>query len=272
MEWLIGDRYVFSASMEFRLKRAITFDPTDGSRLNFYTGFQRMFSLGKLWNRCLVTRMSARHPWLSAQKRHNFWSERWIALKFLQWFPEAIFLGVVTQWLLGDEYVWSVELEYRLKRSITFDPTVRSRSNFYRGFQRLFSLGKLLNHFSVARTCGRQPLVSAEKGHNVWSDCWIALKCVQGFPEAVFLGVAMEGLLSDGYVLSASIEYRLTRAITFDPTIGSLSNFYMGFHRMSSLGKLWNRCLVTRMAGRQPWVSAQQAHNFWSDRWIMLKF
>jgi len=28
MEWLIGDGYVFSASMEFWLKRAITFDPT----------------------------------------------------------------------------------------------------------------------------------------------------------------------------------------------------------------------------------------------------
>jgi hypothetical protein len=141
MEWLIGDGYVFSASMEFWLKRAITFDPTVWSRSNFYAGFQRMFSLGKLWNRCLVTRMSARQPWVSAQKGHNFLSDRWIALIFLQWFPEAIFLGVVTQWLLGDEYVWSVELEYRLKRSITFDPTVGSRSNFYRGFQRLFSLG-----------------------------------------------------------------------------------------------------------------------------------
>jgi hypothetical protein len=45
------------------------------------------------------------------------------------------------EWLLGEEDVWSVELEYRLKRSITFDPTVGSLSNFYRGFQRLFFLG-----------------------------------------------------------------------------------------------------------------------------------
>jgi len=50
----------------------------------------------------------------------------------------------------------------------------------------------------------------------------------------------MEWLLDDGYVLSASIEYRLTRAITFDPTVGSRSNFYTGFQRMYSLGKLWN--------------------------------
>jgi hypothetical protein len=33
--------------------------------------------------------------------------------------------------------------------------------------------------------------------------------------------VAMEWLLGDGYVLLASIEYRLKSAITFDPTVGS---------------------------------------------------
>jgi len=49
------------------------------------------------------------------------------------------------EWLLRDEDVWSVELEYRLKKAITFDPTVGSRSNFYKGFQRLFVLGKLWN-------------------------------------------------------------------------------------------------------------------------------
>jgi hypothetical protein len=43
--------------------------------------------------------------------------------------------------LLGDEDVWSVEHEYRLKRAINFDPTVGSLSNVYRDFQRLFSLG-----------------------------------------------------------------------------------------------------------------------------------
>jgi hypothetical protein len=46
------------------------------------------------------------------------------------------------EWLLGDEDVWSVELEYRLKKAIPFDMTFGSRSNFYSGFQRLFSLGQ----------------------------------------------------------------------------------------------------------------------------------
>jgi hypothetical protein len=75
---------------------------------------------------------------VSAEKGHNFWSDRWIALKFLQGFPEAVSIGVAMEWLLENEYVWSVELEYRLKRIITFDATVGSRSNFYRGFQSLF--------------------------------------------------------------------------------------------------------------------------------------
>jgi hypothetical protein len=47
------------------------------------------------------------------------------------------------EWLLGDKDVFSGELEYPLKRAITFDPFVGSRSNFYRGFQRLFSMGTL---------------------------------------------------------------------------------------------------------------------------------
>jgi hypothetical protein len=43
--------------------------------------------------------------------------------------------------LLGDEDVWSVELEYWLKSAITFDHTIGLRSNIYKGFQMLFSLG-----------------------------------------------------------------------------------------------------------------------------------
>ena len=55
-------------------------------------------------------------------------------LKFLQRFLEAILPGFDMKWLLGDEDVWSIELEYRLKRALSFDPTVGSRSNFYKGF------------------------------------------------------------------------------------------------------------------------------------------
>jgi hypothetical protein len=38
------------------------------------------------------------------------------------------------EWPLADEDVWLVELEYRLKSAIAFDPTVGSRSKVSRGY------------------------------------------------------------------------------------------------------------------------------------------
>jgi len=38
-----------------------------------------------------------------AQKGHNFLSDHWITLKFLQEFPESVFLLVAMESLLGDE-------------------------------------------------------------------------------------------------------------------------------------------------------------------------
>jgi len=48
-----------------------------------------------------------------------------------QSFTDVVFLMISVEWLLGDEDVWSVELECRLKRAIPFDLTVGSLSNFY---------------------------------------------------------------------------------------------------------------------------------------------
>ena len=47
-------------------------------------------------------------------------------------FTEAVFLRLAMEWLLGDEDVWSVELDHLVQKDIPFDPTVGSRSNFYR--------------------------------------------------------------------------------------------------------------------------------------------
>jgi hypothetical protein len=44
--------------------------------------------------------------------------------------------------------------------------------------------------------------ITAEKGHNFWSDRWIAIKVLQYFPELVFLEVPMESLLVEEEVLS----------------------------------------------------------------------
>jgi hypothetical protein len=48
-------------------------------------------------------------------------------------FPEAVLFMVAMEWLLGDEDVWSLVLEYRLKRAISFDPIVGLRSKFSKG-------------------------------------------------------------------------------------------------------------------------------------------
>ena len=66
--------------------------------------------------------------------------------------------------LPSDEKVWSAILEYLLKNTITFDPTIASHSNFYRGFQRLFSFGRVWNRNSMTRKSGRSALSINLKG------------------------------------------------------------------------------------------------------------
>jgi len=42
-----------------------------------------------------------------AEKGYNFWSDRWIALKVLHYFPVAVFLEVTMESLLVEEEVLS---------------------------------------------------------------------------------------------------------------------------------------------------------------------
>ena len=49
--------------------------------------------------------MSGPQPLVSAQKSNNFLSDRLIVLKFFHGFREAVFFGVVMEWLLSDEDV-----------------------------------------------------------------------------------------------------------------------------------------------------------------------
>ena len=70
------------------------------------------------------------------------------------------------------------------------------------------------------------------------------LKCLHEFLEVVFLRVALDSLLDDEEVWSASLEKQVKRVITFDPTVGSRLNFYTSFRRPFSLWLLWNRYSV----------------------------
>jgi hypothetical protein len=73
--------------------------------------------------------------------------------------------------------------------------------------------------------------VPVRKGNNFSSDRWIALKFLQEFPEAVFLGVHVESLLDEAEARRSRLEYRFETAITFDPTVGSPLNFYRSFRK-----------------------------------------
>jgi len=48
-----------------------------------------------------------------------------------------------------------------------------------------------------AEVSSLETAVRVRKGHNFRSDCWIYLKILQEFPDAVFLVVDVESLLSD---------------------------------------------------------------------------
>ena len=85
-----------------------------------------------------MTRMSGRSN-LSIGSKGSYLLIR--PLDPAQTFTEVVFLRVAMEWLLGDEDVWSVKLEYRLKKAITFDATVGERTNFAKGFQTHFCLG-----------------------------------------------------------------------------------------------------------------------------------
>jgi len=72
------------------------------------------------------------------QKGHIFGSDRWISLKNLQDFPDAVFLGVDVESLLDDTRYRRARPEYPFERAITLDPTVGSPSKFYRSFRTPF--------------------------------------------------------------------------------------------------------------------------------------
>jgi len=63
------------------------------------------FSLWLLWNRYLGKRRSGLRDLSTFQNSHKFCSDRLIALKFLQEFVEALFIGAVEESLFGDDEV-----------------------------------------------------------------------------------------------------------------------------------------------------------------------
>jgi len=64
--------------------------------------------------------VSAVETSVPVRKGHNFLSDRWIALKFLQEFPEVIFHGVIVESLLGEAEVSSLETSVPVPKGHNF--------------------------------------------------------------------------------------------------------------------------------------------------------
>jgi len=95
---------------------------------------------------------------MDGSKGHNFQSDSWIAIKLLLEFPDAIFHALDEESILGDDEVWSSQAGWTGRKAITFDPTVGSRSNFYRSFRMHFSMEWMWNRYSVMMSSGRARL------------------------------------------------------------------------------------------------------------------
>jgi len=95
---------------------------------------------------------------MDGSEGHNFPSDRWIAIKLLQEFPDALFHAVDEESIPGDDEVWSRQAGWTVLKDITFHPTVGSRSNFYRSFRMHFSKEWMSNRYSMMMRSGRARL------------------------------------------------------------------------------------------------------------------
>jgi len=88
------------------------------------------------------------------------------------------------------------------------------------------------------------------KGHYFQSDSWIAIKLLQEFPDALFHGVDEESILDDDEVWSSQAGWRVRKAITFHPIVGSRPNFYRSFWMHFSKEWMSNRYSMMMRSGR----------------------
>jgi hypothetical protein len=95
---------------------------------------------------------------MDSSKGHNFRSDRWIAIKLLLEFPDALFHRVDEESILDDDEVWASQAGWTVRKAITFDPTVGSRSNFYWSFWMHFSMECMRNRYSLMMRSGRARL------------------------------------------------------------------------------------------------------------------
>jgi hypothetical protein len=105
--------------------------------------------------------------------------------------------------ILDDDEVWSSQAGGTGRKAITFDPTVGSRSNFYRSFRMNFSMQWMRDRYSVMMRSVHPGWMDGSKGHNFRSDRCIAIKLSLEFPDALFHALDEESILGDNEVRSS---------------------------------------------------------------------
>ena len=178
---------------------------------------------------------------VQAQKVCIYRSDHWIVLKFFYEFSKAIFHRVarnryatLTASLRG---IPPKGPEYRLKRSVTIDMTVKSHSNFFTSFRRPFSMD--LHGIGTGR--GRRPVEAIPpKGQEYRLNRSVTIDPTVGSPLNFFTRVRMlfsmelHGIRTrqqrpvEGIPMTR-IEYRLKSFVSIGPTVGSRSNLFTSF-------------------------------------------
>jgi len=70
------------------------------------------FSMERMRDRYSVMMRSVEPGLMDGLKGHNFRSDRWIAIKLLLEFPDALFHAVDEGSILGDDEVWSSQARW----------------------------------------------------------------------------------------------------------------------------------------------------------------
>jgi len=92
------------------------------------------------------------------RKGHNFRSDRWIAIKLLLEFPDALFHEGDEESILGDDEVWSSQAGCTVRKGHNFRSVRWIVIKLLLEFPLPFSMQYMRNRFSVMMRCGRPRL------------------------------------------------------------------------------------------------------------------
>ena len=229
---------------EYQLKRSVSKDLTVGSLLNFFPCFQRLFSMEFCGFRTTRRRRSVGAfppPGLEYRLKRSVSKDLTVGshLNFFTCFWRLFLMEVrgigTTRRRCTVGVIPPIGLEYRLKRSVSKDPTVGSRSNFVTSFWRLISM-ELRGIGTTRRWCTVEAIPATRLEYqlkrSVSKDLTVGsllnfFTCFRRLFSMEFCGFrTTRRRRSIGVFPPTRPEYRLKRSVSKDPTDGSYSNFF----------------------------------------------